>query len=115
MLLRIDHSSSLPLHDQLAAQLRKAIASGDPAAGDRLPPARELAKTLDVNVHTLLRAYQTLRDEGILEVRRGRGTIVTNGAANLAELSPLVAELVTQARHQGLTDNDIRSLLEIQL
>lgn len=112
MLLRVDPGSTQSLHDQLAGQLRHAIASDELAPGDRLPPARELAKSLGVNVHTLLRAFKTLRDEGLLEVRRGRGTIVTEGASTLAEYSDLAKRLVAEARQAGLSDSDIRELLE---
>ncbi len=115
MLLRVDPSSGQPLHEQLAGQLRAAIAAGDPGPGDRLPPARELARTLDVNVHTLLRAYQALRNEGLLEVRRGRGTLVTATAIERVDLVSKVREMVAVARKNGLSDSDIRSLLEAQL
>lgn len=115
MLLQVDLASSQPLHDQLAGQLRQAIADGDPAPGDKLPPARELASSLGVNVHTLLRAFQTLRDEGLLEVRRGRGTIVTDKAPEQANFVELARELVAQARRAGLADDRIRELLEAQL
>ncbi len=115
MLLRVDLGSSQPLHEQLAAQLRRAISSHELSPGDRLPAARALASTLDVNVHTLLRAYQTLRDEGLLEVRRGRGTIVTEAAVERVDLTEIVRELVTQARLNGLTDDEIHALLEVQL
>lgn len=115
MLLKVDLQSSQPLHDQLAGQLRMAIASGDPAPGDKLPPARDLANSLGVNVHTLLRAFKTLRDEGLLEVRRGRGTIVTGRAPEQANFVALAKELVTEARRSGLTDEKIRQLLEAQL
>ncbi|NNF65419.1 MAG: GntR family transcriptional regulator [Acidimicrobiia bacterium] len=115
MLLRVDLGSTQPLHEQLAGQLRAAIASGDPAAGEKLPPARDLAESLGVNVHTLLRAFKTLRDEGLLEVRRGRGTIVTDAAAQQAHFVDLARELVTESRRSGLTDDEIRALLEAQL
>lgn len=115
MLLTIDPQSSQPLHDQLAGQLRRAIAAGDPAPGEKLPPARELAKSLDVNVHTLLRSFQTLKDEGLLEVRRGRGTIVTGDAPKLAGFVALAKELVTEARRAGLTNTQIHKLVEDQL
>jgi GntR family transcriptional regulator len=115
MLFKVDSVSSQPIHEQLAGQLRKAIASGDPAPGDRLPPARELAESLGVNVHTLLRAFSTLRDEGLLEVRRGRGTIVTDAAPTLIDLVALARQYVAEARRAGLTNTDIRSTLEGQL
>ena len=115
MLLRVDLASSQPLHDQLAGQLRAAIASGDPAPGEKLPPARELATSLGVNVHTLLRAFQTLRDEGLLEMRRGRGTTVTGKAPAQANITTLVKDFVAAARHRGMSDDTIRELVEAQL
>lgn len=115
MLLRVDTASSRSLHEQIAAQIRAAIAAGDPAPGDRLPPARELAAGLDVNVHTVLRALQTLRDEGLLEVRRGRGTIVTGAAPRTAGIADLARQLVEEARKVACSDDDIRRLLEAQL
>lgn len=115
MLLTVDLQSSNPLHDQLAGQLRQAIAAGDPAPGDKLPPARQLAEGLGVNVHTLLRAFKTLQDEGLLEVRRGRGTLVTHKAAERVDLVSIARRLVSEARRGGQTDSEIRQLLEAQL
>ena len=115
MLLTVDLQSSQPLHDQLAGQLRQSIATGDIAAGEKLPPARELATSLGVNVHTMLRAYKTLQDEGLLEVRRGRGTIVTGVAPRQANMVAIARELVQEARRAGLPDSKIRQLLEAQL
>lgn len=115
MLIRVDESSSQPIHEQLTGQLRQNIANGDLAAGDKLPPARELAESLGVNVHTLLRAYKTLRDEGLLEVRRGRGTLVTGKAPRQAEFVARARELVAEARRAGLSDHEIRHTLEAQL
>ena len=115
MLLRVDLASSQPLHDQLAGQLRRAIAAGNPAPGEKLPPARELAASLGVNVHTLLRAFQTLRDEGLLEMRRGRGTMVTGKAPEQANIAELARSLVEEARRCGLADDAIRQLVEARL
>jgi len=115
MLLTVDLQSAHPLHDQLAGQLRNAIAAGDPGPGDKLPPAKELAKSLGVNIHTMLRAYKTLQEEGLLEVRRGRGTLVTNQAPQRTDLVTAAQKLVKEARHFGLADEDIRQLLEGQL
>ncbi len=115
MLLKVDLESTQPLHDQLAGQLRLAIAGGDLATGEKLPPARELARSLGINMHTMLRAYQLLRDEGLLEVRRGRGTIVTGRAPQLASLTTLARTLVGEARRSGLSDDEIHHLIEDQL
>jgi DNA-binding transcriptional regulator YhcF (GntR family) len=71
-MLEIDHASPVPLHEQVAAAIRRAIAEGEAGAGERLPPARDLAAVLGVNANTVLRALRTLREEGLVEFRRGR-------------------------------------------
>src|SRR5207249_2365971 len=73
---KLDRSETLGLHDQVAAELRRAIAEGEALPGERLPPARDLAAVLAVNRNTVLRALRLLRDEGLLEFRRGRGITV---------------------------------------
>src|SRR5215472_1247559 len=72
----IDHGDPTPLHAQVAAAIRRAIADGEAAPGERLPPARDLAAVLGVNTNTVLRALRQLRNEGLLEFRRGRGVHV---------------------------------------
>ena len=76
-MVEIDHSSPVPLHEQVAAAIRRAIADGEAGAGERLPPARDLAAVLGVNANTVFRALRTLREEGLVEFRRGRGVSVT--------------------------------------
>lgn len=77
MMFRVDETSDAPLFEQLASQVRLAIATGELRVGDRLPSAGQLAEALSVNIHTVLHAYQVLRDEGCIDLRRGRGAIVT--------------------------------------
>lgn len=115
MLLRVDPSSTQSLHDQLAGQLRQLINDGDLPPGEKLPPARELAEGLGVNVHTLLGAFKTLRSEGLLEMRRGRGTTVTDAAPERADLVELARSFVAEARRFGLSDDTIRTTIEAQL
>src|SRR5437763_6536462 len=74
---RLDPADPAALHDQAAAQIRRAIAEGEAAPGERLPPAVDLAAILGVNRNTVLRALRDLRDEGLLEFRRGRGVTVS--------------------------------------
>lgn len=95
--------------------MRRGIANKELTEGEKLPPARELAKGLGVNVHTILRAFQTLRDEGLLEVRRGRGTTVAPGARSVVRHVELARRLVEQARRAGLGDREIIELVEVQL
>ncbi|WP_396652578.1 GntR family transcriptional regulator [Microbacterium sp. Se5.02b] len=64
MLIRVDPDSPRALFDQVAASVRSDILAGILAPGDRLPAARDVAEALDINQHTVLHAYQRLRDEG---------------------------------------------------
>ncbi len=112
MLFRVDHASSAPLFEQLAASVRSELARGTIRPGDRLPAARELAASLDVNLHTVLRAYQELRDEGLVELRRGRGAVVREGAGSSGALLTDVRTLVTDARRLGVGLGTVITLIQ---
>jgi GntR family transcriptional regulator len=92
---------------QIAAAVRRAVAEKEVVVGDRLPAARDLALTLDVNMHTVLRAYKDLRDEGVIELRRGRGAIVREGSLSATSVRPLVAALVEEATQRGLSADEV--------
>lgn len=116
MLFRIDPSSPEPLFAQLAAQVRTAAVRGELAPGQRLPSARDLAESLDVNLHTVLRAYQDLRDEGLIELRRGRGAVVTTAATqDLDELRRAVAHVAALARSAGISPDTTLALVKEEL
>ena len=115
MLVKVDETSSAPLYEQIAGGLRRAIADGEVKTGERLPPAKQLAASLDVNMHTVLKAYSQLRDEGVVEMRRGRGVSVIGPAADRAELTELARTLVADARKAGLSSREILKLVEVQL
>jgi GntR family transcriptional regulator len=113
VLLRLDPSAEEPLFAQLVAQLRLAILEGDLKDGERLPAARELAESLDVNIHTVLRAYQELRDDGLIELRRGRGAVVASAAGrDYAALLKAITAVVREARALGLSSQAVAALLK---
>jgi len=107
VLLSIDPTSNEPLFAQLESSVRSGIAAGRILPGERLPAAREVAASLQVNVHTVLRAYAELRDAGLIELRRGRGAVVTSNALDQAALHTAIAHLVDTARGLGLGANEL--------
>lgn len=111
MLLELNPESGLPLYAQIAAAVRRAVGEGEVAAGDRLPAARDLAQSLDVNMHTVLRAYNDLREQGLIELRRGRGAIVREGSAESAGIHQMITDLVAEASRQGMTANEVVEIL----
>lgn len=113
MLFEVDHGSPVSLAEQLAVQIRVAIAAGKLEPGERLPPARELAVSLRVNMHTVLRAYQELRDESLLEMRQGRGAFVHRDAgAGSVRLGELIAQLAAEARKLGLPPQELHARID---
>jgi GntR family transcriptional regulator len=108
--VNVDRSGSFPLHDQVAAQIRRAIADGEAGPGERLPLAKDLAAVLGVNKNTVLRALHILRDEGLLEFRRGRGITVAGTPERGAVLAQ-VRNLLAVARQQGYGRSDIIQMI----
>ena len=109
--VKVDRDEPLGLHEQVAAEVRRAIADGEARPGERLPPARDLAAVLGVNTNTVLRALRLLRDEGLLDFRRGRGITV----ASTAERGAVIVrakELVEFARNQGYRREDLIRIIE---
>src|SRR5499425_2200691 len=107
----IDHDDPTDLHEQVAAEIRRAIAEGEAKPGERLPPAKDLGAVLGVNKNTVLRALRQLRDEGLLEFRRGRGITVAGTPQRSAVLRK-VRELVAFGREQGYQPEELIAMIE---
>ena len=99
--VKVDKHNPTDLYEQVAGEIRRAIAEGEAKSGQRLPPAKDLAAILQVNTNTVLRALRMLRDEGLLEFRRGRGISVA-GTPERGAVVQRAKELVDFARQPGL-------------
>lgn len=111
MLVSVDRSDPTLLHEQVAGEIRRAIAEGEASAGERLPPARDMAAVLGVNTNTVLRALRGLRDEGLLEFRRGHGVRVT-GSAHRGAVLAKARELVQFARDNGYRREELVEIIQ---
>jgi GntR family transcriptional regulator len=109
--VKIDRQEQTELFEQVAAEIRRAIADGEAKAGERLPPARDLAAVLGVNTNTVLRSLRLLREEGLLEFRRGRGVTVA-GTPEKGAVIARARELVRFARQQGYRRDELIRLIE---
>lgn len=118
MLIQLDSASPMPLWAQLVAALRRSIHDGEVPIGEKLPSAGDLADSLDLNKNTVLRAYRQLRDDGIVELRRGRGATVIAGAADdEAEYSVVEAaldRLASAARESSIPMSDLIAGLTVR-
>ena len=109
--VKIDRQEQTDLFEQVAAEIRRAIADGEAKPGERLPPARDLAAVLGVNTNTVLRSLRLLRDEGLLEFRRGRGVTVA-GTPEKGAVIARARDLVSFARQQGYRRDELIQLIE---
>jgi GntR family transcriptional regulator len=109
--VKVDKRDPTDLYEQAAAEIRRAIADGEAKPGERLPPAKDLAAILEVNTNTVLRALRLLRDEGLLEFRRGRGISVA-GTPERGAVVQRAKELVEFARRHGYRTDELVEIIE---
>ena len=109
--VKVNRDEPTGLHAQVAAEIRRAIADGEAKQGERLPPARDLAAVLGVNTNTVLRALRELRDEGLLEFRRGRGITVA-GTPQQGEVIEQARALVRLARRNGYRVDELVQIIQ---
>lgn len=108
---KIVFTDSTPLYEQVAAEVRRAIVDGEVEPGERMPLAKDLAKVLGVNTNTVLRALRILQDEGLLELRRGRGITVAGTPERGAVLAK-ARELVAFARRNGYQPDELIAIIK---
>src|SRR5918999_6421384 len=109
--VKVDKGDPTDLYEQVAGEIRRAIAQGEAKPGERLPPAKDLAAVLGVNTNTVLRALRLLRDEGLLEFRRGRGISVA-GTPERGAVVAQARELVALARKHGYRVDELVEIIQ---
>jgi GntR family transcriptional regulator len=110
-LAAVDRNDPTLLHEQVAFEIRRAIADGEAKPGERIPQAKDLAAVLGVNTNTVLRALRQLRDERLLEVGRGRAIRVAATPQRTAVIK-MARDLIALGRRNGLRRADLVELLE---
>jgi len=125
MFIFVDDKNPRPIYLQIVMQIKEQIRKGDLKPGDPLPSVRELAESLQINLHTVHRAYQKLRDQGIINMRLGQCAVVAKLReipASHEEVESILEnrlnELITEAFHLGVSKEEfshlVDKLLEVQ-
>ena len=109
-LAAVSRGDATPLHEQVAAAIRRAISDGEAGPGDRIPQARDLATVLGVNRNTVLRALRLLRDEGLLDMGRGR-TIRVTGTPEQGAVVAKTRDLIEFARQRGYGYDEVIAII----
>jgi GntR family transcriptional regulator len=117
---RVDGHSVVPPYLQIVQQVRQALRMGLLDVGDQLPTVREVVSATAINPNTVLKAYRDLEREGLVEARAGHGTFVLKRPpgpppGTHTRLGHSLAHWVREARHAGLDDESIESLLRVTL
>ena len=120
MLFRPNPSLGVPIYLQLMEQVKHAIETGALRPGDQLPGMRPLAEELVINPNTVAKAYRELEREGVIELRHGAGAFVSANAApkptdKVRAAQAVVTGAIERLRARGVTDDEIRRLVEAEL
>ncbi len=110
--------SDIPIYTQLCHQIIKGIALNDFKEGDELPSVRSLAKDIGVNLHTINKAYNILKQDGFLVVNRRKGVVVNTSSAfksdeqYIKSLKESMSVLVIESVARGLAYDDMNDILK---
>lgn len=116
MLIRLTPDNASPLHERIAGAIRQGILEGSLVDGERLPAAKALGESLGVSLHTVLHAYQDLRGQGLIELRRGRGAVVTAPeTASREHATRILDEAARQLAGLGLSTETTLALFRQRL
>lgn len=114
MILNLDFNSDIPIYTQIREEIIKAIASGELKINESLPSVRNMAGEIGVNLHTVNKSYNLLKDEGYINIDRRKGAIVNklplpNNDLNDIKIKSMLDILVAQAYLTGMSKEDFLS------
>ena len=121
MIFSLNPNSGIPIYLQLMEQIRFGVETGALRPGDQLPAIRRLAESVVMNPNTVAKAYRELEHEGLIELRQGSGAFVSTKldtgelAGRMKKAKPLVKHTVQRLLALGLTEEEVRRLVEAEL
>ena len=117
----INHSSMVPIYEQIVDVVKTHIRKGELKEDENLPSVRMLAKELKISALTVKKAYDALEEEGFAITIHGKGTYITAANTELLleeqkkEIEADLEKAVFKARRCGISDEELKNLLELIL
>jgi DNA-binding transcriptional regulator YhcF (GntR family) len=118
MYITVDQADRRPLYQQVVDEIKGLIAHGELREGSSLPPVRQVAADLGVNLNTIAFAYRRLQKEGLITVKHGSGAMVTSQTLNDTTEEELRVHLRTVLTHlvlAGLKTTEIKTMVNEEL
>ena len=115
MLIEIDFNSDEAIYIQLRNQIIMGIATSTIHEGDTLPSVRQLADNIGINMHTVNKAYNVLRQEGFLQLDRRRGAVICIDEDKLEALQDLQEQLrvlLAKGSCKNITKEEVHELVD---
>lgn len=116
MLLKINFESEIPIYEQLRRQIIIGIAMGELDLGEELPSVRQLGGDIGINLHTVNKTYNILKNEGYLVIDRRKGAMIKDSLPELDEkysefLEDELRFLISDGKNRGMTKEDLVNLV----
>lgn len=118
MYITVDERDKRPLYQQVVDEIKALIAGGELPEGSSLPPVRQVAADLGVNLNTIAYAYRELQKQGLVKIRHGAGAVVTSRLLSETTEEQLRSQLGTTLTHlalAGLSLSEVRALIDMEL
>jgi GntR family transcriptional regulator len=108
-----------PIYEQIVRAVKKANATGQLQSGQQMPSVRVISRELGVNPNTVQKAISRLTDEGVLASHPGQGSFIADRRPSLRSqqnkaLQPLIEQLLIEAAHHGLSEEELLNLIQKQ-